>query len=235
MVGKVILIVAAHPDDPEFGCGATVAKYIKLGATAYYLICTNGDRGSKQQTIDKKDLTELRQKEQKNAANIIGTKETFFLDHEDGNLIADINFKEEIVKIIRRLKPDIIFTHDPSWYYSFRENFASVNYNDHRKTGEATLDAIYPLARAGASFPDHAKEGLTPHTVKEIYLFNFSDPNYVEDVTDTMETKMKAIIEHKSQVNDLDQIRGWVEKVMSSLGKKNGYKYAEGFNRLILR
>lgn len=238
MNGKILLVVGAHPDDPEFGCGATVAKYIKQGAIAYYVISTDGNRGSRQHSIENKDLVKERRQEQQNAAKIIGIKETYFLDHEDGNLTADIKLKEEIAKIIRKIKPDIVFTHDPSWFYAFRADGAFINHNDHRKTGEATLDAVYPLARDRASFPEHLEQGLTPYTVKEVLLFNSgnpNDPNYFEDVEDTIDIKTQAFMEHKSQVDDPVKIKNWIEKISTDLGKKAGYKYAEGFTRLLLR
>lgn len=234
---KTILVIAAHPDDPEFGCGATTAKYISEGAKAYYVICTNGQRGSRHHEIDGKKLTIARHEEQQKAADIIGVTETIFLDHEDGALQANMSLKEELVKIIRKLKPDIILTHDPSWYYSVREDYSFINHNDHRETGIAVLDAVYPLARDLASFPDHGKEGLTPHKVLEVMLFNFDNPNFLVDVTKTFETKYKAILEHKSQVDDPKLVRGFLEKRAATLGKKAKpkVKYAEGFTRLLLR
>jgi len=237
MKDKTILVIAAHPDDPEFGCGATVAKYILEGAKAYYVICTNGQRGSRHHNIDGKKLTATRYEEQKKAADIIGVTQTIFLDHEDGALEANMSFKEELVKIIRRLKPDMVFTHDPSWYYSVRDNFAFINHNDHRQTGVAALDAIYPLARDLASFPQHQKEGLAPHKVLDLRLFNFDNPNYLVDVTATFEKKFKAILEHKSQVDEPKRVRDFLEKRLSTLGKKvrPQVKYAEGFTRLVLR
>lgn len=237
MKGKTILVIAAHPDDPEFGCGATVAKYILERAKAYYVICTNGQRGSRHHDIDGKKLIAARHKEQRKAADIIGVTETFFLDHEDGALEANMSLKEELVKIIRRLKPDIVFTHDPAWYYSVREDFSMINHSDHRQTGVATIDAIYPLARDLASFPEHQKEGLTPHKVLDLRLFNFDNPNFLEDVTKTFEKKFKAILEHKSQVDEPKRVREFLEKRLSTLGQKATPKarYAEGFTRLVLR
>lgn len=235
MEGKVVLVIAAHPDDPEFGCGATVAKYIKEGAKVYYVVCTAGDRGSRHHQINSQELVDKRHKEQENAAKIIGVSETYFFEHEDGNLIADLQLKEQIVRIIRKLKPDMIFTHDPSWFYKIREDHAAVNHNDHRQTGIATLDAVYPLSRDLASFPTHASEGLTPHTVEEVYLFNFDDPNFFVDVTESLETKIKAILAHGSQIDDPKKTREWVEKRATEIGEKSEHQYAEGFTKLILR
>lgn len=234
-VNKIILVVAAHPDDPEFGSGGTVAKYISEGATAYYLICTNGARGSREKKIEGKSLSAIRKKEQLEAAKKIGVKEVFFLDHADGGLEADLHLKEEIVLYIRRLKPDILFTHDPTWIYDINDDFAFINHSDHRETGLAAIDAVYPLARDLSSFPEHIEQGLTPHKVLEIYLFNFSRPNHIVDITDFFETKIQAVLEHKSQIDDPKQTREWLSKRLGKIGRQKGYKYAEGFIRLVLR
>lgn len=235
MEGKVLLVVAAHPDDPEFGCGATVASYVKQGAEAYYVVCTNGNRGSRGNQFDAAELVETRHSEQDNAANIIGVKETFFLDHDDGNLIANLEVKEQIVRIIRKLKPDIIFTHDPSWFYQVREDHAQVNHNDHRQTGIATLDSVYPLSRDLASFPEHSELGLTPHHVPEVYLFSAQTPDYFVDVSSSWEIKIKAVLAHKSQIDDPAQTEKRVEARMKELGEKSGHDYAEGFIRLLFK
>lgn len=235
MKGKVILVVAAHPDDAEFGSGGTVAKYISEGATAYYLICTNGARGSRGQNIKGESLAVIRKKEQLLAAKKIGVKEVFFLDHGDGELEADLHLKEEIVKYIRKLKPDILFTHDPTWIYDINDDFAFINHSDHRETGLAAIDAVYPLARDLSSFPEHVDEGLEPHKVLEIYLFNFSHPNFIVDITGFFETKIQAVLKHKSQIDDPKGTREWLSKRLGEIGKGANAEYAEGFTRLVLR
>src|SRR5258708_23521070 len=133
-------------------------------AKLVFAVCTNGQRGSRQHQIKKEDLIKSRREEQLTAAIILGASEVLFLEEEDGNLLADIQLKEKIVKLIRQTKPDMIFTHDPAWFYSIREDgFAMVNHTDHRASGEAVLDAVYPLARALQSFPHHMAEELEPH------------------------------------------------------------------------
>ncbi|MFH0937225.1 MAG: PIG-L deacetylase family protein [Candidatus Daviesbacteria bacterium] len=235
MKNKIILVVAAHPDDPEFGCGGTVAKYIIEGATAYYLICTNGVRGSRSKDIKSDKLAKTRKKEQLTAAKVIGVKEVMFLDHGDGELEADLHLKEEIVKVIRKLKPDIVFTHDPSWIYETRGETAFINHNDHRKTGTATIDAVYPLARDLASFPEHIEEGLQPHKVSEVYLFNFSHPTFYVDITNYFEIKVQAVLKHKSQIDNPKQTKLWLGKRLEEIGKQAGCEYAEGFVRLVFQ
>lgn len=234
-IRKVVLAVGAHPDDIEFGCGATMAKLAREGADIYFLVCTSGNRGSRQNQISVEELVDKRKEEAKSAAKVLGAKEVFFLDHEDGNLEANLNLKEEIVKIIRKIKPDMIFTHDPSWFYVSRGDFSFINHNDHRETGKAVLDAVYPLSRDLLSFPEHATEGLAPHKVEEVYLVTFSDALFAFDVSKSIDTKIAAIKEHKSQVDDPEEVEEWVKQWAKELGKKFNYSYAEGFIKLVLR
>lgn len=237
-----VVAFGAHPDDVEFGYGGTLAKWAKDGAAVIVVICTSGNRGSRQHQIDQQKLIRKRRAEQEEAAKIVEVKEVVFLDHEDGNLIPDINFEEELVKIIRKYKPDRVLTHDPSYFYRVREDFSMINHHDHRACGEAVLDAVYPLARDLASFPDHQKEGLKPHKVSEVYLPSWDNPNYVEDITETIDIKIKAVLAHSSQVDDPKQTEKWVRQRAGELGqsrfnrdKKKKVKYAEGFTKLVLR
>jgi LmbE family N-acetylglucosaminyl deacetylase len=231
--GKIILAIGAHPDDIDFGCGATISKLASLGAKLYLAVCTDGNRGSRQTVVEKAELIKTRHQEQLNAAKIVGAEEVFFLEEEDGNLISDIKFKEKVVKLIRKLKPDMIFTHDPAWFYHIREDgSATVNHTDHRACGEAVMDAVYPLARDLQSFPDHITEGLEPHTVPELYLFNFYNPTFVFNVTGFVDQKLQALAAHKSQIDDFEEVKKWVIPRHQALGKKHKMKFAEGFTKL---
>lgn len=237
---KTVLAVVAHPDDVEFGCGATMAKLSSEGAKLIFVISTQGDRGSRGHEFEKENLITSRKEEQHNAAKILGASEVVFLDEPDGGLIADLTFKEKIVKLIRKYKPNMIFTHDPSWFYragdssrsAYRSNpktGASINHNDHRETGKAVLDAVYPLARDLSSFPGHKDEGLTPHTVEEVFLFNQQDANYFFDVSKFADKKVDSIKAHKSQIDNPEELEKRTKERMKNLGKKHKYKYAEGF------
>ncbi|HSR12943.1 MAG TPA: PIG-L family deacetylase, partial [Thermodesulfobacteriota bacterium] len=149
-------------------------------------------------------------------------------------LTPDLKLKENVVIYIRRYKPDIVFSMDPSFYYY--KDYGFVNHSDHRAIGVATLDACYPLARDLLSFPDHAKTGLQPHKVKELLLHSFvpENANFYVDVTATFDAKIKALSLHRSQVGDMK----WVEKRMKerarAAGKLAGCRYAEAFVRLQL-
>jgi LmbE family N-acetylglucosaminyl deacetylase len=231
---KVVLAIGAHPDDIEFAAGATMAMLSSQGARLYFVVCTDGNRGSRQRSFEKAELVASRKQEQQQASTILGATETTFLDDEDGNLQADLQFKEKIVRIVRRVKPDMIFTHDPSWYYSIREDGnASVNHTDHRACGEAVIDAVYPLARDLQSFPDHALEGLLPHITPELYLFNWDKPNFAFDVTGFVETKLAAIAAHNTQIDDLAMLTARFTTRHQKLGQQFGYTHAEGFTRLV--
>jgi LmbE family N-acetylglucosaminyl deacetylase len=232
--GKKVLVVGAHPDDNDFGAGATVAKAAGLGAEVIYLIATTGQRGSSDENMTPERLSEIRRKEQEEAAKVLGVREVRFLDYVDGELIPDIRLKERIVKSIRRYKPDIVFTMDPSFFYY--KSYGMVNHSDHRAIGEVTLDACYPLARDLMSFPEHAKEGLNPHKVKELLLHSFvpENANFYVDVTNTFDTKIRALSLHKSQVGDMQGVEKRMRDRAEVAGRLARCRYAEAFVRLQL-
>ena len=232
--GKTVLVVGAHPDDNDLGAGATVAKAARQNAEVLYLIATTGQRGSSDETMTPERLSDTRKKEQKNAASVLGVREVHFLDYVDGELIPDLRLKEQVVKYIRRYRPDIVFTMDPSFFYF--KNLGFVNHSDHRAIGEATLDACYPLARDLLSFPEHVKIGLNPHKVKELLLHSFvpENANFYVDVTDTFDIKIKALSLHKSQVSDIQKIEERMRDRAEAAGRLGGCWYAEAFVRLHL-
>lgn len=232
---KKVLAFGAHPDDIEFACGATMAMLADAGAEVHFVIITDGNRGSRQHSFEKKDLVASRQTEAENAASILGAKSFLFLEEEDGNLIADIAFKERIVRAIRTIKPDMVFGHDPSWYYSnLEKGGAAVNHTDHRAAGEAVIDAVYPLARDLQSFPDQILEGLDAHVVPELYLFSHGvEPNFAFDVTGFVETKIKSIHAHVSQIDDPEGLAKRMTDRAEEVGKRHGFKHGEAFTQLL--
>src|SRR3989344_1125071 len=175
MRSKVILAIGAHADDTDFSASGTVAKFIKDGATAYYLICTNGNKGSDDPKITSEKLAQIRRNEQENAAKVLVVKKIFFLDHNDGELEVTLKLKEEIVRVIRQVKPTTVITMDPTMRFSVGLGY--INHPDHLAMSEAALSAIYPLARDRLTFPDHEREGLKPWKVGEVLLSNFDDAN----------------------------------------------------------
>ena len=233
---KKILAIGAHPDDIEFGCGGTMALLHSQGHELYFAVATDGNRGSRQHEFEKEILVASRKQEQQAAAKILGASEVVFLDQEDGNLVPDLQFKEQIVRLVRRIQPDMIYTHDPNWYYKIDSHgHAVVNHNDHRACGIAVLDTVYPLARDLQSFPEHAAEGLLPHITPELYLWNFDQPGYAFDITDHLQTKIDSIAAHKSQIDDPKAMAKHLTSIHERLGKSANLKMAETFIQLIFK
>lgn len=226
---KVILGVAAHPDDLDFTMAGSIAKWVHEGATAYYLILTNGNKGTHDRSLKPDQLRDIRRNEQRAAAKVLGVKEVSFCDFNDGELACNKDVKKCIVEAIREVKPDVVMTMDPSMLYSARIGF--INHPDHRAAGQACLDAVYPLARDHLAFPELAKKGLEPHETATVLLMNFDDANYYVDITDTLDQKLDASRAHSSQVDPEDTIAMITDQAHDT-GQKAGCQYAEGFVRI---
>src|SRR3989344_3272546 len=214
MKSKVVLAVGAHPDDIDFGASGTIAKFAEEGADTYYLICTDGSRGSSDPKMTHKRLAEIRKKEQENAGKVLGIKKVFFLNHTDTQLVSDLTLKEDIVRIIRTVKPNIVITMDPTFFYS--TEFGFVNHTDHRAAALATMDACFPLSRDRLTFLNHEK---VEHLV---------------DISKTFKKKIKVLEFHKSQFEDFKKIEKMMTGRAKMLGKTKKYKFAESFVRIKL-
>ena len=228
---RVVLAVGAHPDDLEFGTSGSVAAWASAGAEVHYLICTDGSKGSDDVNLSSAELIKLRRDEQRAAAKILGVKSVTFLDHEDGVTEANAELKRDIVRVIRQKRPDTVVAQDPLMVYN--ADFGIINHNDHRNVGLAAMDAVYPLARDHLSFPELMAEGLEPHKVSDLlFMGNFDErSNYYVDISDTYETKLKALEAHASQV-DMERVNGWLDAMSKRLGEAGGYERAESFIRL---
>jgi LmbE family N-acetylglucosaminyl deacetylase len=220
-----VLVVLAHPDDPEFFCGATLAKWAREGKEIRYLLLTCGDKGSDDPAATPEMLCDDRQVEQLAAASVLGVKGVKFLGNPDGELVNSREVRREIVREIRRFKPRIVVTGDPTTY--IRQNLG-INHPDHRAAGAATLDAIFPAAGNRMYFPELLKEGLLPHSPKEIWLSGSNEPNLLVNVNDTLETKLAAIHEHKSQIKEPAELD---KRIRERLRRPDmdGEFYAESF------
>jgi LmbE family N-acetylglucosaminyl deacetylase len=196
---QIILVILAHPDDPEFFCGATLARWARAGHKIKYFLLTNGNKGGGLE-VTPEELSDTRKVEQNKAAAIIGVQSVQFLNLEDGYLIPSLDLRREIVRIIRREKPDILVTCDPTMLYNW---MGRINHPDHRAAGQVVLDAIFPAAGNVHFFPELlASEGLQPHTPREVWVSLTNNPTVNLDVTETWDVKMDALREHKSQIGD---------------------------------
>lgn len=227
---KILLAVFAHPDDADFGYGGTIAKFVEEGYTAYYLVCTLGDKGTANPEASGPEVADRRVHEQRAAANILGVQDVFFLGYADAHLVNDLALRNRIVRYIRELRPEIVFTSDPSYIYASRRY---VNHPDHRAAGEATLDAVFPCARDPLYLPEHRRDGLLPHKVKEVYLGNWHDPDIRVDISGTIDKKIAACRAHASQNIGRDPDQVFRERA-ALIGEPEGLAYAEAFKHLIL-
>ena len=229
---KTVLAVFAHPDDMDFSSSGTIAKWAKKGAAITYLVCTDGSKGSDDPVMTPRKLSLIRKEEQIKAAKILLVQDVIFLNHKDGELVVDMKLKENISKVIRQKKPDVVITLDPSFLYSTKRGF--INHSDHRAAGQAAIDAVFPLARDRLSFPEHEKRGLAPHKTRTLLLVSFEDANHFEDIAGTFDVKLEALRVHKSQVLPNVEFEKRIRKRSRMLGKKAGFRYAEGFKRIEL-
>ena len=226
-----VLTIFAHPDDVDFSSAGTLAKWSLQGSEITCLVCTDGSKGSDDPKMTSLKLATIRMKEQRDAGKVLGVKDVIFLSHKDGELFVDLKLKEDISKVIRQVRPDVVITTDPLFLYSTKRGF--VNHSDHRAAGQAAIDAVFPLARDRLNFPHHEKEGIGPHKVKTLLLVAFEDAEHYEDITKTMSQKIKALQQHRSQVEGNDFEKRIRERA-KMLGKKPGFGDAEGFKKVEL-
>ena len=204
---KKILVILAHPDDPEFFCGATLARWARAGHHIEYYLLTCGDKGFNETTSPESmttdELCAVRHREQRQAASVIGVQAVHFLDRPDGYLIPDLELRRDIVRVIRRFKPDVLVTCDPQTLFTA----FGINHPDHRAAGQAVLDAVFPAAGNAGYFPELLAEGLSPHMPREVWCSLTNQPTVVLDITETWPTRLEALLRHASQIGDVGTFR----------------------------
>jgi LmbE family N-acetylglucosaminyl deacetylase len=213
------MVIAAHPDDAEFGPAATAAKWIDEGSVGWLVCCTSGDQGGEDPEADPLDLALLREDEQRAAAAIVGYEGVSFLNQPDGALANDLALRELLVREIRTFRPDAILATDPeALFYADR----GVNHTDHRAAGMAAVDAAYPAARNPMAFPWLVRDGLAPHRVRRLYLFWSNAATVRIDVSATIGRKLDALRAHASQLADRagleERIRQWAAEEGQAIG-----------------
>lgn len=228
-----VLVIAAHPDDPEFGFGASVARLAGDGADVYYVICSDGSQGGEDPTIPDAELTATRYGEQRAAAEVLGVRDVVFLGFRDGHLAPTVELRKAITREIRRFRPDLVMTHAPMRNVG---TGIGASHPDHLAVGEATLSAVYPDARNPRAYPELLSEGLEAHKVKEVWLPGFEAADHYVDATGLVDKKIEAILCHRSQFNkpgiDPDAPRKWIQERMRQAGEKAGFEYAEAFKKI---
>jgi LmbE family N-acetylglucosaminyl deacetylase len=226
-VPRRALAISAHPDDTEFGCAGTAALWSRQGWEFYYLILTNGAKGSDDPNMTPEKLKPIREREQRAAAKVVGVKDVFFLGQEDGELTYSRPLLGQVVRYIRQIKPYAVFTSDPESII-VRDNF--VNHSDHRAAGLLAVDAVYPAARDRWNFHEQIEEGLEPHKVSELYIWSFDKANFSVDITDVVDLKLEALMQHHSQFGDNPDFLKYIRERWRN---KEG-RHVEAFRRIVL-
>lgn len=230
-VPERVLAVMAHPDDPEFSSAGTIALWTRAGAAVAYVILTDGSKGSSDRTMTAERLTALREAEQRAAATSLGVAQVTFLGYPDGALVPDIDLRHTLARQIRRHRPDLVLTHDPSAYYFDRY----INHPDHRAAGQATLEAVFPTARDWLNAPHLlADEGLEPHAVREVWLTGTREPDTWIDIAPTFDLKLAALRQHASQIREPHALESRLRERAASLAEGHGMTLAEAFKRIVL-
>ncbi len=218
-IPKSAMAIAAHPDDTEFTIAGTVALWAKAGCRVVYVICTDGNAGSHEPGMTRERLAEIRRGEERAAATILGVSEVVFLGHDDGQLQPDLELRRELVREIRKYKPEVVIASDPTSLF-FGSDY--INHPDHRAAGQAAVDAVAPACEMPLLWPEVG----APHRISQLYVHGNSEPNVWIDISTTVERKIKALCQHVSQLGDWDpapMIRAWA----AENGKEQEMTYAE--------
>jgi LmbE family N-acetylglucosaminyl deacetylase len=225
------LVIAAHPDDADFGPAGTAARWIDGGSEGWLVCCTSGDAGGEDPDADPLELAALREREQRAAADVIGYAGITFLHQPDGALANDLVLREQLVREIRTWKPDAVLATDPSVVF-YRDG--GINHTDHREAGLAAVDAVYPAARNPMAFPALARGGLAAHRVRRLYLFWPNDPNVRVDIAGTVDRKIAALTAHASQILEPEKLAERIRTWAAEEGEAIGATAAEALRLIVI-
>ncbi|PKB70502.1 MAG: hypothetical protein BZY87_10265 [SAR202 cluster bacterium Io17-Chloro-G6] len=225
---KRVMAVTPHPDDCEGGCGGALAKWIKeSGTVASVVMCTNGNKGTRDREMTQQRLAATREVEQHHASDLVGVKDLVFLAHPDGGLEDTELFRSQVTREIRRFKPDVILCIDP--YRS-----VSHTHRDHRKSGQVALDAAFTYAWSYQHFPEQlTEEGLEPHRVDQALMWGSEDPDVFVDIEPYLGVKVDSLGAHASQMSSTREDR--LERIKNNSGRNKeltGLEYVEAFRRI---
>lgn len=225
------MVIAAHPDDADFGPAGTAARWIDAGSIGWLVCCTSGDQGGEDPLADPLELAAVREREQRAAAAVIGYEGVSFLHQPDGALANDLALREQLVRQLRTFKPEAVLCTDPEAIF---HRGGGVNHTDHRAAGIAAVDAVYPAARNPMAFPSLARSGLEAHVVRRLYLFWSERPDVWIDVTATLDRKLAALAEHRSQIRDMTRLEERIRAWAAEEGEPIGVPAAEALRLIVI-
>jgi LmbE family N-acetylglucosaminyl deacetylase len=227
-----VLVIAAHPDDVDFGSAGTIATWTDAGEPVTYCLVTSGEAGGSDSSVSRAEMVAIRQAEQTAAAKQVGVHDVRFLGYPDGRVEPTLALRRDLARVIRQVRPERVVCPSPERNY----NRLGVGHPDHRAVGSAALDAVYPDARNPFAFPDLlSEEALEPWVVREVWISGGPAPNRYVDVTATFARKIAALRCHVSQISDpegLEQrLHGSLSTIAAAAGLPEG-SLAEAFQVL---
>lgn len=225
------MVIAAHPDDADFGPAATAARWIDDGSVGWLVCCTSGDAGAEDPDTEPLALAALREAEQRAAAAVVGYAGISFLHQPDGALVNDLVLRELLVREIRTFRPDVVLATDPEALFY---DDGGVNHTDHRAAGLAAVDAVYPAARNPMAFPWLARDGLAAHKVRRLYLFWSNHPTVHIDVSATIGRKIDALRAHPSQIHEPDRLEDRIRRWAGEEGAPISAAAGEAFRLIVI-
>ncbi len=229
-----VMSIHAHPDDQEFTVAGTLAKWARAGSEILTVCITSGDSGSNDKTdpsMTKEELLRIREEEQRHACQVLGVREVIFLRYPDGMLQSTIPLRRDLTRLVRKYKPTAVVCGDPT--VRFYGN-SYMNHPDHRVAADVALDAVFPSAGTRFIFPELLTEGLEPHEVERIFIHGSEKPDTFIDISTTLEIKVAALKEHRSQIHDWDPTEMMTEWAKDE-AKGHGLDEAEAFRQIILK
>jgi len=224
------MAIMAHPDDIEFTCAGTLARWAKAGARVIYVLCTSGDVGIAEPGMTRLRATEIREAESRRAAEVVSAQDIVFLREPDGLLQPTLELRKKLVREIRRYHPEVVICGDPTIVWSGADY---INHPDHRAAAMAALDATFPAAGQPNLFEELAEEGLQAHKVRKIYATAWEDADTYVNIADTLAVKIAALRQHTSQMKDWDPTE-MVTKWAADAARGKEMPYAEGYRVVTL-
>lgn len=227
------VVVTAHPDDVDFGAGATIAKLTDAGVHVTYCICTDGDAGGFDDATDRSEIPVIRRREQREAAAHSGVTDVRFLGYKDGYLEPSHDVQRDIVRVLREIQPQLVITQSPERNWER----LPASHPDHMAAGEATTRALYPAVRNPYAYPEVRNEGLEAWTVSWLWLQGHVEPNHFIDVTDQFDRKIAALHAHASQTAHMDSLEDMLKEWggrNAALGGLAEGRLAEAFRQIKL-
>jgi LmbE family N-acetylglucosaminyl deacetylase len=224
------MAISAHPDDNEFSCVGTLARWAKAGTRVIYVLCTSGDVGIDEPGMTRDKATQIREAESLEAARIAGINHVVFLREPDGLLQPTLELRKKIVREIRKYKPEVLLAGDPTIVWSGDDY---INHPDHRAAAQAALDAAFPAAGQPNLFEELIAEGLSAHKVRKVYVHVWDKADAFVNIEETIDIKVAALRAHKSQMKDWDP-EPMIKKWAADTAKGKEMQYAEGYKVVTL-